>query len=85
MSSNRIQSSYVQRKGVIVMNILKLKAKCVEKNISRDELAFILGCSSSSIQRKLAGKSPITVDEAQRFSKAANLTDEEKFSIFLSE
>ena len=67
------------------MNILKLKAKCVEKSIDRKELGFIWNISQSSIQRKLSGKSPITLDEAQRFAKAAKLTDAEKFEIFLSE
>ena len=67
------------------MNLLKLKAKCVEKAIDRKELGFIWGTSQSSIQRKLSGKSPITLDEAQRFAKAAGLTDAEKFDIFLSE
>lgn len=64
------------------MNIPKFKGVMVEKGIDRKELSFIWKCSMSSIQRKLDGKSPITLDEAQVFSREAKLTDEEKFAIF---
>lgn len=67
------------------MNIPKFKGVCVEKDVSRHELCSLWGCSLSTVQRKLDGKSPITLDEAQVFSKRAELTDAEKFAIFLAD
>lgn len=67
------------------MNIPKFKGVCVEKEISRTELSSLWKCSLRTIQRKLDGESPITIDEAQIFSKRANLTDEEKYAIFLAD
>lgn len=67
------------------MNLLKLRGVCVEKNINRDELAFMWRCTPQTVSKKLHGKSPITFEEAKVFSKEAGLTDEEKVNIFLSE
>ena len=67
------------------MNIPKFKAKLVEKDISRTELASLWRCTTRTVTNKITGKSPINLDEAQAFSKRAELTDEEKFIIFLAE
>ena len=66
------------------MNIPKFKGVMVEKGITRDELCNMWGKSMSTVQRKLDGKSPITLDEALVFSDRASLTDEEKYAIFLA-
>lgn len=66
------------------MNIPKFKGVMVEKGIDRKKLSDLWECSASTVQRKLDGKRPITLDEAQRFSDVAGLTDEEKFIIFLA-
>lgn len=67
------------------MNIPKFKGTMVEKGIDRKDLTVLWKKSASTVQRKLDGKTPITLDEAQIFSKVADLTDEEKFKIFLAE
>ena len=67
------------------MNVPKFKAKLVEKEISRTELASLWGCTTRTVTNKITGKSPVSLDEAKAFSKRAELTDEEKFVIFLAE
>ena len=67
------------------MNLPKLRGICVEKNISRKEIASLWKCTPQSVSLKLHGKLPITFDEASALSKKADLTDEEKFTIFLAE
>lgn len=67
------------------MNALKFKAKLVEKEISRTELANLWGCTTRTVTNKITGKTPINLDEAQAFSRRAELTDEEKYTIFLSD
>ena len=67
------------------MNIPKLRAKVAEKNIKREDLCKLwgLGCVTT-VSNKINGKTPITLDEAQRFADYAGLTDEEKLVIFFS-
>ena len=67
------------------MNIPKLRAKVAEKNIKREELCKLwgLGCVTT-VSNKINGKTPITLDEAQRFADYAGLTDEEIVVIFFS-
>lgn len=67
------------------MNLAKLKGTIVEKKISRNELCFLWGLkSTAAVSNKINGKTSITLDEAQRFSEYAHLTDREKVDIFLS-
>ena len=67
------------------MNIPKLRAKVAEKNIKREDLRLLWGLECvTTVSNKINGKTPITLDEAQRFSDYAGLTDEEKLVIFFS-
>lgn len=67
------------------MNIPKLRAKVAEKNIKREELCKLWGLECvTSVSNKINGKTPITLDEAQRFADYAGLTDEEIVVIFFS-
>ena len=73
------------RKGVHnKVNIPKLRAKLAENNIKVNDLVTLWGCTRACASRKVNGKSQITLDEAQRFSEYANLTDDEKVEIFLT-
>lgn len=67
------------------MNLPKLKGVCAEKEISRDEFGFIIGCGKSKLSAIWTGKKDLSLVEAQRFARAAELTDEEKVKIFLSD
>ena len=65
------------------MNIPKFKAKLAEKNIKINDLARLWECSRDGASRRANGHRAISLDEAQTFSKYANLTDAEKVEIFL--
>ena len=67
------------------MNTPKLKAKIAERNIKQAKLGEIWGCTRQTVYCKINGKTPITTDEAQKFSELAELTDTEKVNIFLSD
>ena len=66
------------------MNLAKFKGKLAEKNINRKELCSLWGKTRQTVANKVNGKAPITVDEAQKFSELAELTDQEKVEIFLT-
>ena len=66
------------------MNLPKFRAKLAEKNIKVNDLCTLWGRNRNGVSRRVNGKIPITLDEAQRFSEYANLTDNEKVEIFLS-
>ena len=69
-----------------MINIPKLKGVIAEKGISQTDLCELWGCKTrQTVSGKVNGKVPISLDEAQRFSEYANLTDEEKIKIFLSD
>lgn len=66
------------------MNLLKFKAKCVEANVSRNELCRLWNRNLKTVSNKMTGKTAITLDEAQTFAEFTNLSDTEKVEIFLS-
>ena len=66
------------------MNLPKFRAKLAEKNIKINDLCGIWDRNRNGVSRRVNGKIPITLDEAQRFSEYADLTDSEKVEIFLS-
>ncbi len=66
------------------MNLPKLKGKIAENNIGQKELASLWGCSRQTVSNKVNGKTPITIEEAQKFSEYAGLTETERASIFLA-
>lgn len=67
------------------MNIPKLKGVIAERGISQNDLCALWNNKTrQTVSNKVNGKAPISLDEAQRFSEYAKLTDEEKIDIFLS-
>lgn len=67
------------------MNIPKFKGMLAEKNISVNDLKSLLNCTRQTASRKVNGKTPISLVEAQFISEYAHLTDAEKIAIFLSD
>jgi predicted transcriptional regulator len=65
------------------MNVSKLRAKMVEKDMNVDGLAAIVGIDRSSMYRKLNNLEKITIGEAKKIKSALNLTDDEATIIFL--
>jgi predicted transcriptional regulator len=66
------------------MNINKLKAKIVEKNMNVEQLASMINVDRSSLYRKFSNSDKITIGEAQRMKKALCMTDSEAYDIFLA-
>lgn len=68
-----------------MVNIRKLKAKLVEKDISIIELANVLGIDKSTVYRKLnkAGEN-FTVKDVEKISKALSLTYDDIKDIFFT-
>ena len=65
------------------MNISKLKAKIVEKDMNVEKLADCVGIDRSSMYRKLNNFDRISIGEAKKIKAALELTDEEATLIFL--
>ncbi len=62
-----------------------LKAKIVEKDISRSFLASQLGMSTNTLSYKLCGHRPFDVDEVIKLCEVLGITDPaEKAQIFLT-
>lgn len=66
------------------MNISKLKAKIVERNMNVEQLATLINVDRSSLYRKFNRADKITIGEAMRMKIALDMTDSEAFEIFLS-
>lgn len=64
------------------MNVLKLRGKMVEKEISVENLASIIGRDKSSVYRRLDNGETFTVGEVQKIKDALELTHEEASAIF---
>lgn len=67
-----------------MVNIRKLKAKLVEKDISIIELANVLGIDKSTVYRKLKSGENFTVKDVEKISKALSLTYDDINDIFLA-
>lgn len=64
------------------MNVLKLRARMVERGINVERLSEIIDIDRSSLYRKLNNGDKITIGEAQRIKTALELTQEDAASIF---
>lgn len=65
------------------MNVFKLKAKIVERDMGVEELAGILDMSTQTLYRKLRTPLSMTLMDAIRLKDILGLTDEEAIEIFL--
>ena len=65
------------------MNTNKLKAALVESGLSQRKLAEIMNVSKNTINAKINGKSPITINEAIFLRNKLNLSKEIFEEIFL--
>ena len=82
---NTIGLSQKERRHTYEMNLPKLRGKIAEKGFSQNDISRLFGgCTRQTVSNKVSGKTPITLDEAQRLSELLNLTDQEKLDIFLS-
>ena len=65
------------------MNSAKFKSALVESNFSQRKLAKSIEMSVNTLNAKINGKSPITIDEAVILGKKLNLSKERFDEIFL--
>lgn len=65
------------------MNMNRLKAKIVEREMNVEELAELIGMTGPTLYRKLRAPLKITIGEAIQMKDVLKLTDEEALDIFL--
>ena len=63
------------------MSERKLKAQCIEKNISFEELSQVLGMSKSTFYRKLSNDT-FTVKDIRKMSEYLNWTGDTMLYVF---
>jgi plasmid maintenance system antidote protein VapI len=64
------------------MNIAKLKAKIVEREMNVETLAGMIGVDRSSLYRKLNEAEKITLGEAIKMKEVLRMTNKEATDIF---
>lgn len=67
------------------MNYDKLKGAIVAAGYSQRKLAEVIPMTINTLNAKVNGKSPITIEEAIMLGKKLNLNDEQFDEIFLHE
>ena len=65
------------------MNVAKLKAKIVEKEMNVEALADMIGMDRSGLYRRLNDAEKISIGEAIKMKEALGMTDQEAIDIFL--
>lgn len=73
----------MQQKEVRKMNMNKLRAKIVEREMNVEDLAEMIGMTGATLYRKLRAPLKITISEAIQMKDVLKLTDEEALDIFL--
>lgn len=67
-----------------MINILKLKAKLKEKNMTQEELATKIGINASTLNQKINNTigETLTIEEATKMSEILDISREERMDIF---
>ena len=66
------------------MNVAKLKAKIVEREMNVEALADLIGMDRSGLYRRLNDAEKITIGEAMKIKEALGMTNKEASDIFLA-
>lgn len=66
------------------MNVAKLKAKIVEREMNVEALAEKIGMDRSALYRRLNDAEKITIGEAIKMKDALGMTNKEASDIFLA-
>lgn len=66
------------------MNVAKLKAKIVEREMNVERLADMIGMDRSGLYRRLNDAEKITIGEALKIKEALGMTNKEANDIFLA-
>ncbi len=65
------------------MNVQKLKAKIVERELNVETVADRIGIDRATLYRKLNNFEKVTIGEANKLKEVLAMTDEEATQIFL--
>lgn len=68
-----------------MINSAKLKGLMVEKGVSVNDLADVLGISRQAVSSKVNGKATITLTDAQTISKVLKMTKKDRDLIFFGD
>lgn len=66
-----------RKKVVVSVELLKIKARMVEKGMNQSRLATELGVGVSTISQKLNNERRITINEARKIQKILQIADED--------
>lgn len=66
------------------MNVAKLKAKIVEREMNVEGLADMIGMDRSGLYRRLNDTEKFTIGEAMKIKEALGMTNKEASDIFLA-
>jgi predicted transcriptional regulator len=66
------------------VNVLRLKAKIIEKGMNVEGLAKSIGIDRSSLYRKLNNFEKFTIGEANQIKEILEMTNEEASNIFFA-
>ena len=72
----------MRQEEVNKVNVSKLKAKIVEKNLRAVDIAKMLNVDISTYYRKLQGLAKFNIEEASMLKTKLGLSDEEASEIF---
>ena len=59
--------------------MLKFKAYCVENRIKQAEIAEVLGVNLQSVNRKLNGKEPFSLEQVKKLCQKYKISADEYF------
>lgn len=68
-----------------VINYNKLKGKIIEKGLTVEQCADALEIHRATLYRKLNGRCPVSIQDADAIVRVLNLSKEEACSIFFSQ
>lgn len=80
----KLTKTQVNPEVIDIFNKNKFKAVCVERNLTLEQVADILGINEVTLYRKMSGKSDFTRTEIQMFKMSLGLKSEEIDAIFFS-
>lgn len=66
------------------MKLNELKAELARNSLSQEEFGKKIGCSHTTINFKLNGKRPFTIEEVLKAQKILKLSNKRRDDIFLS-
>lgn len=65
-----------------MINSKKLKDRMKQRSVTQNDLSGILGIAKPTVSQKLNGVRPMFLDEAEKISRALEISDEEFASYF---